>query len=60
FNSYYLLLPETKEDQLERLENIQYNLSKLLSDKINNVEQQINIRYDKITAEKQVHNFFMQ
>lgn len=60
FNYYYLLLPETREDQLERLENIQYNLSKLLSDNIENIQQKIEIRYDKITPEKQVHNFFTQ
>ena len=47
FNSYYLLLPETKQDQLDRLELIEYNLSKLLTDNL--VENKTRNR-DKYTS----------
>ena len=58
FDSYYLLMPETKENQLERLEMIDYNLSKLLSDNLKEEQQQIEISYQKINGEDLVQNYF--
>lgn len=58
FNTYYLLLPETKENQLERLENIQYNLAKLLSDNLADTEQEIKILTHKIHAVDTVQQYF--
>ncbi|MFY0604023.1 MAG: hypothetical protein JXQ93_08735 [Flavobacteriaceae bacterium] len=58
FNKYYLLLPETKENQLERLENIQYNLSKLLSDNLEDTKQEIKINTHKILGTDQAHQYF--
>lgn len=58
FNAYYLLLPDTKEKHLKRLELIQYNLTKLLSDNTEDTQEPINIYYEKITPEAQVHNYF--
>lgn len=58
FNCYYLLLPETKEDQLERLENIQYNLAKLISDNLEDTQQNIEIFYKQIMDNTLVQNYF--
>lgn len=58
FNCYYLILPETKEHQLERLENIQYNLQKLLSDNLSDTQEEITVQYNKIKADTETHNYF--
>lgn len=58
FNSYYVLLPETNESQLERLENIDYNLAKLLSDNIKEEQQQIEITIHKVRGEDLLQNYF--
>jgi hypothetical protein len=58
FNRYYLLLPDTKEKQLERLENIQYNLSKLLTDNLEETAQEIKITTHKIQALDNVQQYF--
>ena len=58
FNSYYILLPETKENQLERLENIQYNLSKLLSDNLSDTQQEIRIEIHKILGTDNSNTYF--
>jgi len=58
FNSYYVLLPETTENQLERLENIDYNLAKLLSDNIKEEKQDINITIRKVKGEDLLQNYF--
>lgn len=58
FNKYYLLLPETRENQLERLENIQYNLAKLLSDNLADTEQEIKISTHKIKAIDTLQQYF--
>lgn len=58
FNRYYLLLPETRENQLERLENIQYNLAKLLSDNLTDTQQEINIMTHKVQAVDTVQQYF--
>lgn len=58
FNKYYLLLPETRENQLERLENIQYNLAKLLSDNLADTAQEIKISTHKIAAIDTIQQYF--
>ena len=58
FNSYYILMPETKESQLDRLENIDYNLAKLLSDNIQEEQQHIEITIHKVRGEDQLQNYF--
>ena len=58
FNKYYLMLPETKENQLERLENIQYNLSKLLSDNLANTKQEVAITTHKIRTTDSIQQYF--
>ena len=58
FNSYYLLLPETTESQLERLENIDYNLAKLLSDNIKEEKQNIEITIHKVRGEDLLQSYF--
>jgi uncharacterized C2H2 Zn-finger protein len=58
FNKYYLLLPETKEHQLERLENIQYNLSKLLTDNLEETQQEVKIKTHKILATDTIESYF--
>ncbi|OSY87662.1 hypothetical protein WH52_09495 [Tenacibaculum holothuriorum] len=59
YNCHYILLPETTENQLERLENIQYNLNKLLGDNLQQSNNEVIIQYEKIVPEKQVHNYTM-
>lgn len=58
FNKYYIMLPETKENQLERLENIQYNLSKLLSDNLADSKQEIKISTHKVQATDAIQQYF--
>ena len=58
FNSYYILLPETTETQLDRLENIDYNLAKLLSDNIKEKQQQIDITIHKVKGEDLLQSYF--
>lgn len=58
YNSYYILLPETKENQFERLENIQYNLSKLVSDNLSGDAQEIKITTHKILGTDDSNNYF--
>ena len=58
FNSYYVLMPETKENQLERLEQIDYNLSKLLSDNLKEEKQRIDISIHKVNGEDSLQNYF--
>lgn len=58
FNSYHILLPETTESQLERLENIDYNLAKLLSDNIKEEQQQIEITIHKVKGDDLLQNYF--
>jgi hypothetical protein len=58
FNSYYLLLPETKEHQLDRLENIDYNLAKLLSDNLIEAQQKIHITIHKIQGSDSLQTYF--
>lgn len=59
FNQYYLLLPETKENQLERLEMIEYNLSKLLSDNLKTDKQKIEVNIKKINGVNHLKQFFV-
>ena len=58
FNSYYLLLPETKENQLDRLENIDYNLAKLLSDNLIEEKQKIHINIHRIQGSDSLQTYF--
>jgi DNA-directed RNA polymerase subunit RPC12/RpoP len=58
FNRYYLLLPETNKSQLGRLENIDYNLSKLLSDNLVEEQQKIDITIHQIKGEDLLQNYF--
>lgn len=58
FNQYYILLPETKENQLERLELIEYNLSKLLSDNLKEEKQKIDISIHKISGQDSLKRYF--
>lgn len=58
FNRYYLLLPETKQHQLDRLENIDYNLAKLLSDNLIKEQQKIQIAIHKIQGEDSLQTYF--
>ena len=58
FNRYYLLLPETNKNQLGRLENIDYNLSKLLSDNLVEEQQKIDITIHQIKGEDLLQNYF--
>ncbi|WP_299551216.1 hypothetical protein [Seonamhaeicola sp.] len=57
YDCHYLLLPETKEDQLERIEHIQYNLNKLLSDNLQQSTNEVAIQYERISPEKTAHNY---
>ncbi|CAL2104182.1 TackOD1 domain-containing protein [Tenacibaculum sp. 190130A14a] len=59
YDCHYLLLPETKEHQLTRLKNIQYNLNKLLSDNMQEACNEIEIHYEKITTEKAIHEYLI-
>jgi len=59
YNNYYLLLPETKEKQLERLEQIEYNLSKLLSDNLIETKQEINISIHKIKGTDTIQTYLV-
>lgn len=59
FNRHYLLLPETNKNQLGRLENIDYNLSKLLSDNLKDEEQKIDITIHQIKGEDLLQNYFL-
>lgn len=59
FNSYYLMLPETKENQLERLELIEYNLAKLLTDNLSGNKQQIDISFHKIEGSDLIQTYFV-
>ncbi|MEQ6125034.1 hypothetical protein AAON49_12580 [Pseudotenacibaculum sp. MALMAid0570] len=59
FNNYYLLLPETKENQLDRLELVEYNLSKLLSDNLKDEKQKIEIMIHKIKGTDLLQNYFL-
>lgn len=58
FNNYYLILPDTKEKQLERLELIEYNLSKLLSDNLIEEKQEIEITIHKIKGTDNLQTYF--
>lgn len=58
FNSYYLILPETKENQLERLELIEYNLAKLLTDNLFGNKQQIDINIHKVQGSDLIQTYF--
>lgn len=57
YDCHYLLLPDTKENQLERLEQIQHNLNKLLSDNLQQSENKVTVQYEKIGTKKSVHNY---
>ncbi|WP_340066561.1 hypothetical protein [Ascidiimonas aurantiaca] len=57
YNCHYMLLPHTRENKLQRLENIQYNLTKLLSDNLKESTQMVEITYEKIEAENEIHQF---
>jgi hypothetical protein len=59
FNSYYLVLPETKENQLERLELIEYNLAKLLTDNLSGKKQIIDIKIHKIEGIDSLQTYFV-
>ncbi|MFY0631905.1 MAG: hypothetical protein JXR05_16195 [Flavobacteriaceae bacterium] len=59
FNSYYLLLPETKENQLERLELIEYNLAKLLSDNLVEEKQEIQINIHQVKGVDTIQTYFL-
>lgn len=59
YDTHYLLLPETKESQLKRLENIQYNLNKLLSDNMQQTLNEVEIKHEKITSEKPIHEYLI-
>lgn len=59
FNSYYLILPETKEKQLERLELIEYNLAKLLTDNLSDIKQKIEIKIHKIQGVDLLQKYFI-
>jgi len=58
FNSYYLLMPDTKESQLDRLQNIHYNLTKLLSDNLKNKPKKIDISLKEIESTDVLQNYF--
>ena len=58
FNNYYLILPETKKHQLERLELIEYNLSKLLSDNLIKEKQKVKISLHKIKSTDKLQDIF--
>jgi hypothetical protein len=58
FNSYYILMPETKEYELERLENIDYNLAKLLSDNVLENRQEIEISVHQINGGDSLQTYF--
>ncbi len=58
YNNYYVLLPETKETQLNRLELIDYNLSKLLSDNLTEEKQEIEITIHKIAESDNIQTYF--
>ncbi|TVZ56421.1 hypothetical protein OD91_1706 [Lutibacter sp. Hel_I_33_5] len=58
YNNYFLLLPETNETELKRLENIQYNLTKLLTDNLEGTQQQIEIHTHKILGTDSLTTFF--
>ncbi len=57
FNCYHILLPETSENQLDRIDTIQYNLAKLIND--NTTEEPINIDVElkPILSSSLVHQF---
>ena len=57
YDRHYLLLPDTRQHQLERLENIQYNLTKLLSDNLKENTHMVEVTYEKIEAEKELHQY---
>ena len=57
YSCHYMLLPETKENQLKRLENIQYNLNKLLGDNLQESANEVDIQYEKIEVDKEIHNY---
>ncbi|MBL4604712.1 MAG: hypothetical protein JKY02_03360 [Flavobacteriaceae bacterium] len=58
FNSYYLLLTETKENQLDRLEFITYNLSKLLTDNLAKAKQQIEVEVHQVKETDTLQTYF--
>ncbi len=54
FELYHLLLPNTSFKELERLENIEYNVQKLLTDNIENQPNQVQIKIHNITGSDEV------
>ncbi|GAB1307942.1 hypothetical protein KH5_06250 [Urechidicola sp. KH5] len=55
FNLYYLLLPETKGNKIERLELIHYNLTKLLNDNIEFNQKPIDIYIQELSEKSEVN-----
>ncbi|NER17369.1 TackOD1 domain-containing metal-binding protein [Spongiivirga citrea] len=60
YNSYYLLLPETKEQFPKRLETIQYNLGKLLGDNLQERLLDIKIQTHQLIEKETVDSIIKQ
>ncbi|WP_152287293.1 TackOD1 domain-containing metal-binding protein [Flavicella marina] len=58
FNCYYLMLPDTREDQLQRLELIDYNLAKLINDNTTGDNQKVEIKIHRIDKNDTLQTFF--
>ncbi len=57
YDSHYLVLTDVKENQLEQLENIQYNLNKLLGDNLQQSPNEVVINYEKIAPNKAANSY---
>ena len=51
YNNYYFLLTDTSIDNITRLENIEYNLAKLLNDNLDNESSPITVDYKTLEIE---------
>ena len=54
YDTYYILLPETKNEYLKRLELIQFNLSRLLNDNVTTTQDEVEIFIEELSKEQNV------
>lgn len=58
-DEYFILLPETREKNLKRLDHIHYNLSKLLSHNVDGVVSPLEITIQKLSGNESVNELLI-
>lgn len=58
YNCYYFLLPDTASKRIDRLENIEYNLAKLLNDNLKNETFPVSVNFKLLDANETIEQLF--